>query len=426
MPGFDCRYLGAMTDAARTTATITRLGHEGDGVAEGPLFAARTLPGETISGVIKGNQLKDVRVETPSEDRVQAPCRHYKACGGCQLQHATNSFVADWKVQMVRRALSAQGLEATFRPIHTSNDRSRRRATLAVRRTKKGAMAGFYGRASDVITPIPDCILLEPALMAAIPFAEEMALVGASRKTPLAVTLTTSEVGLDVLVKNGKPLDGQLRVELAQLAGKNGVARLTWDDEQVAMEQPPTQRFGAAQVCPPPGSFLQATHDGEAALLLAVKEAVTGAKRVVDLFSGCGTFALPLAEMAEVRAYEGEAAMLAAMDAGWRQAKGLKKVVGETRDLFRNPLLPEDLNPFGAHTEAAVIDPPRAGAEAQIAQIAAAKTPIVAYVSCNPVTFARDARTLVDAGYCLNWVQVVDQFRWSPHTELAARFSLNG
>ncbi|KIC36317.1 class I SAM-dependent RNA methyltransferase [Leisingera sp. ANG-M7] len=413
-----------MTDAARTTATISRLGHQGDGVADGPLFAPRTLPGELVTGVAEGSRLTQVRIETPSEHRVQPPCRHYKACGGCQLQHASDAFVAKWKTDVVCNALTAQGLETEFRPILTSPPQSRRRATLAVRRTKKGAMAGFHGQASDVITEIPDCQLLDPELLAAIPVAEALALAGASRKAPLAVTVTASDAGLDILVRNGKPLDGPLRIELAQLAEKHGIARLTWEDEPVAMEQPPVQPFGTAQVCPPPGAFLQATREGEAALLAAVQDIIKGAKRIVDLFAGCGTFSLPLAQAAEVHAVEGEREMVRALDAGWRKAKGLKKVTIEARDLFRNPLLSEDLNPFGAAFEAAVIDPPRAGAEAQVAQLAKARTPVIAYVSCNPVSFARDAKALVEAGYSLDWVQVVDQFRWSAHTELAAKFAL--
>ncbi|MGR3623194.1 class I SAM-dependent RNA methyltransferase [Pseudophaeobacter sp.] len=415
-----------MTDVARTTATITRLGHQGDGVALGPLFAPRTLPDEEVSGIVDGSQLTDIRIETPSEHRVQAPCRHYKSCGGCQLQHASDEFVADWKLEIVKNALTAQGLEAEFRPLHTSPAQSRRRATLAVRRTKKGAMAGFHGRASGVITPIPDCLLLDPALIAAIPLAEALAMAGASRKTPLSVTLTTSETGLDVLVREGKPLDSTLRGTLAALAGQHGVARLTWEDEQVAMEQPPLQAFGSARVCTPAGSFLQATRDGEDALLASVLEITKGAKRVVDLFAGCGTFSLPLAASAEVYALESEPEMIAALEAGWRQGKGLKKLKSEVRDLFRNPLLPEDLKPFGAFYEAAVIDPPRAGAEAQVAQLAETQIPTIAYVSCNPVTFARDAKVLVAAGYRLNWVQVVDQFRWSAHTEVVASFTLDG
>ncbi|MDP5219433.1 class I SAM-dependent RNA methyltransferase [Ruegeria sp. 2205SS24-7] len=399
---------------------IERLGHQGDGIAEGPIYAPRTLPGERVSGVLDGRNLTDIRIEEPSQDRVKPPCRHYRACGGCQLQHASDGFVATWKQEVVRAALSAQGIETDLRPIHTSPAASRRRATLAVRRTKKGALAGFHGRASGVITEIAECQLLDPALLRAIPVAEALALLGGSRKGALAVTLTLSDAGLDVAVKGGKPLDGPLVLALAQATEHHGLARLTWEDEVIAMRDPPTQRFGTATVLPPPGAFLQATKDGELALLEAVSEAIGDAKRIADLFAGCGTFSLPLARKAEVNAVEGEREMTRALDTGWRKASGLKKLTTEARDLFRRPLMPDELAKF----DAVVLDPPRAGAEAQVAEIAAARVPVLAYVSCNPVSFARDAKTLIDAGYGLNWVQVVDQFRWSSHVELAASFSI--
>ncbi|WP_377191919.1 class I SAM-dependent RNA methyltransferase [Ruegeria meonggei] len=401
--------------------TIARLGHQGDGIADGPVYAPRTLPGEVVSGTLVDQVLTDIRVETPSDQRVKPPCRHYKSCGGCQLQHAADGFVADWKVEVVRTALAAQGLEAVMRPIHTSPERSRRRATIAVRRTKKGTLAGFHGRASDTITEIPDCHLLDPALIAAIPVAEALALLGGSRKSVLAVTLALSEGGLDVAVRGGKPMDGPLVSILAQATEKHGLARLSWDGEVIAMRHAPVQRFGPANVVPPPGAFLQATKDGEQALLRAVLRATEGAKRVVDLFAGSGTFSLPLAQSAEVHAVEGEAAMTQALDQGWRRAQGLKQITTEARDLFRRPLMPDELTKI----DAVVLDPPRAGAEAQVNELAQAKRPVIAYVSCNPVTFARDAKILVNAGYTLEWVQVVDQFRWSSHTELAARFSLS-
>ncbi|WP_170335744.1 class I SAM-dependent RNA methyltransferase [Ruegeria arenilitoris] len=401
--------------------TILRLGHQGDGIADGPVYAPRTLPGEVVSGTLVGTLLNDIRVNTPSDDRVKAPCRHYKACGGCQLQHASDTFVADWKVEVVRTALAAQGLEAPMRPIHTSPERSRRRATVAVRRTKKGTLAGFHGRASDTITEIPDCHLLDPALIAAIPVAEALAVLGGSRKGVLAVTLTLSEAGLDVSVKGGKPLDGPLELALAQATEQHGLARLTWDDEVIAMRQPPVQRFGKAQVVPPPGAFLQATKDGEQALTQAVLEIVGSSKQVVDLFAGSGTFSLPLAEGSEVHAVEGEAAMTRALDQAWRKAEGLKKVTTEARDLFRRPLMPDELKSF----DAVVLDPPRAGAEAQVQELAQAKRPVIAYVSCNPISFARDAKILAQAGYTLEWVQVVDQFRWSSHTELVGHFNMS-
>lgn len=399
-----------------TEYTINRLGHHGDGIADGPLFAPLTLPGELVTGEVEGQNLIDVRIMTPSSDRVAAPCRHFKACGGCKLQHGSEEFVAGWKTDVVKSALDAHGLETVLRPIHTSPSQSRRRATFAAKRTKKGAMAGFHGRASDVIVEVPDCQLLHPGLMKGLDVARKLAVLGTSRKAALAVTVTLCTNGLDVSVAHGKPLDGPLRMALANLCQSMSLTRLAWDGEVIAMETPPVQHFGRAAVVPPPGSFLQATQDGEVALLSAVKEAVGDATSVADLFAGSGTFSLPLAEAAHVHAVEGEAAMTQALDQGWRMAKGLKPVTTEARDLYRRPLLPDELQKF----HAVVLDPPRAGAERQVAELVRAAVPRIAYVSCNPVTFARDAQSLVASGYKLNWVQVVDQFRWSSHIELAA------
>jgi len=402
-----------------TEITIKRLGHQGDGIADGPIFAPRTLPGEVVSGTLNASKLGEIRIVTSSSDRVSPPCRHYKSCGGCQLQHASDGFVARWKQQSVQNALKAHELEPVFRDILTSPIRSRRRATLAVRRTKKGAMAGFYARTSDVITEIPDCQLLHPSILAGIPMAEALAVQGASRKAVLAVSLTLSGEGLDVSVTGGKPLDGPLQQALAQITQAHGVARLSWEGEVIAMSAPPTQVFGTAQVVPPPGAFLQATPEGEAALVAAVCEIAEGVGQIADLFAGCGTFSLPLAQTGEVLAVEGDDQMVSALDAGWRKAQGLKQVRTQARDLFRRPLLPDELSRFGM----VVLDPPRAGAAAQVAELAKSKVTRIAYVSCNPVTFARDARVLVDAGFYLDWVQVVDQFRWSSHTELVASFT---
>jgi len=400
--------------------TIERLGHRGEGVADG-LFIARTLPGEVVEGVAENNRIAAPRILTPSPERVAAPCRHYKTCGGCALQHASDGFVARWKQDIVARALEAQGLSAPFRPLHTSPAQSRRRATLAGRRLKSGALVGFHARASDTVTSVPQCRLLQPALLAALPALEAITMAGASRKGEVALSVTALDDGIDLSVTGGKPLDIALRVELPQIAARHGLMRLTWDGETVFQTQQPSLSFGRARVSPPPGAFLQATADGEAALLGAMREAVGNARHIADLFAGCGTFALPLAEQAEVHAVEGDAAMLAALDAGWRTASALKHVSTERRDLFRRPLLPDELTRF----DALVIDPPRAGAEAQFHEIARARVPVVGVVSCNPVTFARDAKTLVEAGYRLDWVQVIDQFRWSAHVELAARLSLH-
>lgn len=396
---------------------IQRLGLHGDGIAEGPLYAPLTLPGEAVEGDISGERVTNVRVVTPSENRVKAPCRHFKSCGGCQLQHASDEFLSYWKEDIVRQALRAQGLKTEFRPIHVSPARSRRRAVLSARRTKKGALVGFHARASDVIVEVPDCQLLHADLMPSLEIIGQLCQIGGSRKGEINATVTLSNGGLDIAVMGGKALDGPLLARLAQEVERHKLARLSWEDEMIATRALPTQSFGATNVVPPPGAFLQATEDGEAALLAAVRNAVSGGEVGIDLFAGCGTFTLPLAQNARMHGIEGEAAMVQSLDAGWRQAQGLKHVTSEVRDLFRNPVVEQDLK-----YDFAVIDPPRAGAEAQVRELAASAIPEIAYVSCNPVTFARDAALLVAGGYTLDWVQTVDQFRWSSHVELASRF----
>jgi 23S rRNA (uracil1939-C5)-methyltransferase len=253
-----------------------------------------------------------------------------------------------------------------------------------------------------------------------MPGLATLARIGATRQATLDAAVTLTLTGPDIAVTGGKPLDAAMLAALAAAAAELGAARLSWNGETVAMRAQPVVALGRARVPLPPGAFLQASAEAERVLVGLVREAVGGAARIADLFAGCGTFALPLAEAAEVHAVESDAAMTAALDLGWRGASGLRRVSVETRDLFRRPLLAAELR----RHDAVVIDPPRAGAEAQTEQLAAARVPVIVAVSCNPVSLARDARLLVSAGYRLDWVQVVDQFRWSPHIELVARLSL--
>ncbi|MCB6178020.1 class I SAM-dependent RNA methyltransferase [Rhodobacter sp. Har01] len=399
---------------------VERLGHLGDGVAAGPVYAEGLLPGEEAEGTLVGDRLQGVRIVTPSPDRVRPPCAHARTCGGCQLQHVADGFLADWKQGVVVQALAQQGLAAPVRGrVETSPPATRRRATLSGRRTKGGVLLGFHAKASDMVVPVPQCRLLHPDLMAGLPAFEAVVALGGSRTGEVQLTVTRSLTGLDVAVTGGKPADSALYMDLARLAERFGLARLTWDDETVALRAEPQVQVGPARVALPPGAFLQATEAGEAALVAAVTDAVGPARRVADLFCGLGTFALPLAATAEVRAVEGDAALTAALDRAARTTAGLRKLTVETRDLFRRPLEPDELKGL----DAVVIDPPRAGAEAQAERLAKSAVPVIAMVSCNPASFARDARTLADGGYRLDWVQVVDQFRWSVHVELAARFS---
>lgn len=394
---------------------VEALTHHGMGrLADGRLIP-RVLPGERVEPRRDGSW----RVLEPSPDRVTPPCPHFTACGGCAVQHAADGFVAGWKAGIVRQALAAQGLEATIGPVLTSPPRSRRRARLAGRRLRKGgAMLGFHARASRTVVDAPHCLILTPGLMALRPALLDLVTLLASRSAEVTLILTESPAGADVLIEGGRPAEAALRAEAAAWARQAGVARLSWGDELLAQSAPPWQTMGRARVVPPPGAFLQPTREGEAALLAFVREATAGAGRIADLFAGVGTFALPLSETAEIHAVEGDRAMTRALAAGWREAGGLRRLTAEARDLFRRPLDPDELR----HFDAVVIDPPRAGAEAQIAALAASAVPVVAHVSCNPASFARDARRLVAAGYRMGPVTVVDQFRWSPHVELAARF----
>ncbi len=391
--------------------TVARLNTKGEGVVEGHAPIPRVLPGEIVDA--------EGRIELPSPDRVKAPCRHYKSCGGCALQHASDDFVAAWKSEVIRTGLAARGIEAELRPILTSPAQSRRRATLHGKRTKSGAMVGFFASASETLIETPDCRLLSPEIMSAWEMLEAFTVFGASRKGVIGLEVAVTENALDLNVTGGKPLAAPDLAKAAAMARNFGLARLSWDGESGASRLPAVQRFGPAEVQPPPGAFLQATVEGQAHLQSAVAEIIGEAKQVVDLFAGCGTFTLPAAQTAEVWALESDEALVEALDQGWRQAEGLKRVTAETRDLFRRPVLAEELR----KTDAVIIDPPRAGAEAQTKELAKSDVPVIAAISCNPVTFARDAEILISGGYRLNWVQPVDQFRWSAHVELAASFT---
>jgi 23S rRNA (uracil1939-C5)-methyltransferase len=402
--------------------TVARLGRKGDGVAtgdQGRALAALVLPGEVIEGEAVDGRIAAPRIMTPSADRVRPVCTHYRACGGCSLMHASDGFTAGWKRQVVETALAAQGLSAPEPVLHVSPLQSRRRAVLSGRRTKKGATLGFHARASGVIVDLAECHVLRPRIVAALPLLRQIVAAGASRTGEVSLTVIDGPAGLDVALRGGKPMDTALFQTLAALAEQGDLARLDWDGQPM-LRRPPLLPMGRAQVIPPPGAFLQATTEGEAALLHHVRAAVGGARRIADLFSGVGTFALPLAEGASVHAVEGLAPPLAALDSAWRGAQGLHRITTEVRDLARRPLLASELTGF----DAIVIDPPRSGAAAQMAEIAAARVPDIASVSCDPVTFSNDARILADAGYRIRELAVVDQFRFSPHVEIVAALTL--
>jgi 23S rRNA (uracil1939-C5)-methyltransferase len=406
---------------AITTLQISELGSQGDGLAEHEgrkVFVPFTLPGETVTADVDGERAKLVEVTAPSVKRVGPRCSHYGECGGCSLQHMADDAYLEFKRQQVISALSFESIDAAIDPVVTVPSHSRRRAVFAAHRTPKGVVVGFHGRRSHHIVQIRDCAVVRPGLVDLLPKLEKIAAIAAPPKDALTITATETTTGFDVsLTGIAKGFSADSRVRLAQLAGQLGLARIAANGEVVVELTPPTLRAGAAHLTPPPGGFLQACELSEAAMIGLVKEAVGDARKVVDLFSGSGTFSLPLASSATVHAVENDEAALAALDRAARKAQGLKPVTTEKRDLFRRPLIKDELKRF----DAAVIDPPRAGAEAQSRQLAESKIKRIAMVSCNVGTFARDLRVLLDGGYRLIRITPVDQFLWSPHIEVVAK-----
>ncbi len=421
----------------RVTLVIDRIGVQGDGLAQldgVPLFLLGGLPGETVTAVLtvrRGDGWAG-RVETvtagDNAQRVPSACALFLRCGGCSLHHLSDIAQADLKIDRIRRALHRQGLgDVPLRPLAMSAPASRRRASLAARRTAHGVILGFNEAASATILPLDACPLLRPALVAALPAVREALAHLMPPGGTLDVQMTETGAGLDLVLVGLEKPDLAGREALAEIANRLDLARLAWSKdatspvEILAERRAPWLMVDTARALLPPGVFLQATAEGEAALIAGVRAALAGVPPravMMDLFAGLGTFALPLAtEGHRVTAVEGLADPLTALDRAARQAQ--LPVTTLQRDLERRPMLALELEGVAA----VVIDPPRAGAKAQSAELAASRVPLIAAVSCNPDTFARDAALLVEGGYRLDWVQPVDQFRWSPHVELVARFS---
>lgn len=410
-----------------TTLNIDRLGHHGDGIAEtpdGPVFVALALPGEQVEVPSEGKHRPLLHVLAASAERVEPGCRHAGSCGGCAFQHWSSAPYRAWKRSLVVEALARVGLHPPVEALVSAHGEGRRRVTFHARGNGGSAKAGrdllavgFAGRRSHSIVPIDACPILAPALKGALPAAWAVAGVLAPL-TKLDLQVTATETGLDMDVRGSGPIRANRVVALSKVAEQHRIARLTSHGELVLQREPPEVSMGRARVVLPPGAFLQATVEGEHVLATHVQGAAGEARRVADLFAGVGTFALRLAETARVSAVEADAAAVEALARAVRGVSGLKPVTAEARDLFRRPLLPAELKAF----DAVVFDPPRQGAEAQARQLAASRVPLVIGVSCDPVTFARDAALLAEGGYRLETVTPVDQFLYSTHVELVGVF----
>jgi len=394
---------------------ILTLNSRAEGVTADGTRVSRALPGEKVA-LGKENKFKII---LPSKDRITPVCTHYKGCGGCSMQHATQSFIKDWKSNVIKSCLSARGLKTIIKPILTSKTNSRRRVTLHGMKTKKSVTVGFFKRNTHELISTPSCELVNPEILSAFSLFEEITLIGATRKSIIEISVTVSKAGLDLNILNGKKLENQSIMKITALCENFNIARITWNEDLLANFLNPTIEFQGIAITPPPNAFLQATEEGQEILIENAMLSVFNSDKVIDLFSGCGTFTLPAAKRSEVLAIDKTKSMLSAIEQAWRETSGLKKVTSRSQDLFKEPVGKEELNSF----DSAIIDPPRVGAEAQSRELAQSNIKRISSVSCNPKTFSRDAKILVDSGFKLDWVQPIDQFLWSSHIELVAQFS---
>ena len=421
----------------RAEVTIESIGRRGDGVATvdgGIVHVPATAPGDRVAvalteagpGRFRGRLLQ---LLAAGPDRREPPCRHFGDCGGCALQHLAPDAYGAWKTDMLGGLLARNGLEgATVEPLHSSPPGSRRRAAFAIRRRRDDAIVGFNERHSHRVVDLAACPVVLPEIAALIEPLRAWAAAALTTGDRADAHVAMTDSGIDLLVRTAARLGGAGRNALVDLLARENLARVArahpkQDGAEVLAEARPVRAvYGGFPVALAPGAFAQATADGEAALTGFAVEAAEGAASAFDLFCGSGAFALPLAGRGHsVSAADIDKAAIANLGAAARRA-GLAKLHAEPRNLMRRPVPASEL----AGADFVVFDPPRAGAKAQAAEIAASGVPVVVAVSCDPGTFMRDARILVDGGYRLTRLRPVDQFLWSPHLELAARFDFAG
>jgi 23S rRNA (uracil1939-C5)-methyltransferase len=401
---------------------IARLGAQGDGVADtpsGPVFVPYALAGERVQADVRGERARLIAVMSPSPDRIAPVCRHFTHCGGCAVQHLRSPAYLAWKREMVIAAFASRGIDAPVAPVASVGVGARRRAAFSARRTGRGVVLGFHEAKGVEIVDLQECPVTASAIVRLLPGLRRLVESLMSRRAPGRVVVTLAANGVDVAVEDvpGDP-PPDVREFLAREATALNLARLTLAGDTLYQATVPAVRFGAVNVVLPPRSFLQAAPVAEAEMVRLVTQAVKGAKRVVDLFSGMGTFTFPLAQSASVLAVDGDKQAIAALQNAAKRTPGLKPIEAKVRDLFREPLSARELQGF----DAAVFDPPRAGAATQAQSLVDSPINVVVAVSCNPATLARDARILIDGGFRLERVTPIDQFLFSPHIEAVAVF----
>jgi 23S rRNA (uracil1939-C5)-methyltransferase len=405
----------------RLETRIARLGAQGDGIAEteaGAVYIPFTLPGETVAADMADTRGVLTEILQASPDRAAPICRHFGTCGGCALQHFAAEPYLKWKRQQVVEALAQQSIETELVPTVACPPHSRRRAAFTAIKIGREIAFGFRRALSHDLIDIGECPILLPAIERALPALRSIS-AALLPQGEARIQVTACDAGLDVLIEPEGKQEPKLSPSLAITAQAAGIIRIGWRSDILFSTGPARVTLSGVAVDLPPGAFLQAAPEAEAAMARLVTEGIGRARKVADLFSGLGTFTFALARKAAVTAAEFDAVLLGALATAARHAPGLKPIATLRRDLMREPLSWQELNRF----DAVVFDPPRAGAIAQAQALAKSKVPRVVAVSCNPATFARDARVIVDGGYKLTRVTPVDQFVFSPHVELVATFA---
>jgi 23S rRNA (uracil1939-C5)-methyltransferase len=405
------------------TVTITRIGHRGDGIAEtanGPVYVPFTLAGESVRIARSGKRARLVEVVKPSPERVEPPCRHFGACGGCALQIMGLDATRDLKRRFVADALAQHHIDCPVEPTFGAPLGSRRRAVFSAMRANKRTVVGFHERASQRIVDLTVCPVLRPQIARSLPLFRDIAAATLPPRKKGRISVLASETGLDIAIESGgsgrgPALSGAMMARL----GDAGVARLSLDGDIAALFAEPVLMLAGVPVVPPPGAFAQASVETETFMTGLAVAHLEGSGAIADLFAGFGTFSLALAQHAPVFALDNAADGLAALEKAARQGSGLSPVTTEIRDLMQFPLSEQELKRF----DGVVLDPPFAGARAQAARLAASGVGGIVSISCNPATFARDARILIDGGFVLERVTPVDQFVFAADTEVVGLFS---
>ena len=399
---------------------IDAVGRQGDGVADtsqGRVHVAYTLPGEHVEITRDGERGTLLRVVEPSADRIAPACRHFGECGGCALEHWKSEPYLAWKRNLVVEALAREGVKAEVAQTIPAYGTGRIRAVFHSGRGDNKSAVGFAKRRSHEIVDLEECTVLAPQLEASLPLARELTKILLSTGKPIDLHVTVAERGLDIDIRGPGKLAKEVETRIVSFASEKKILRISLHGKPLAQLIAPTHLVGDVRVNLPPGPFLQATAEGERMLAGKVLEAAEGAKSAADLFSGIGTFALRLAAGMKVAAFDNHEPSILALQAA-AKSPGLKPVTASTRDLFRWPLVTDELKKI----DFVVLDPPRQGAESQARELAKSKVKKIAYVSCEADSFARDAKILIDGGFKLGQVTPVDQFQYSPHVELVGVF----